>query len=74
RLKTVAVTDNEVLQTFKILSETEGIMPALESAHAVAYAMKKAKKMGKEKIILVCLSGRGDKDIHTVAEELGGVI
>ncbi|MFH1721426.1 MAG: tryptophan synthase subunit beta, partial [Candidatus Altiarchaeota archaeon] len=47
RLKTVAVTDNEVLQTFKILSETEGIMPALESAHAVAYAMKKAKKMGK---------------------------
>ena len=67
RAQYVAVTDEEALQAFHSLTRTEGIMPALESSHALAYAMKLAPTMEKDKIIIVNLSGRGDKDIHTVA-------
>ncbi|MCW8964160.1 MAG: tryptophan synthase subunit beta [Gammaproteobacteria bacterium] len=62
-----AVTDDEALQAFHDLTRIEGILPALESSHAVAYAMQLAKSMTKDQSILVNLSGRGDKDIHTVA-------
>jgi tryptophan synthase beta chain len=64
-------TDKEVLAAFKLLARTEGIIPALESAHAVAYAIKLAPKLSKKKTIVVNLSGRGDKDIFIVAEALG---
>lgn len=67
RVNYVAATDQEALDAFHTLTEIEGIMPALESSHAVAYAMKLAATMDKDKIIVVNLSGRGDKDIHTVA-------
>ncbi|MBQ0757392.1 MAG: tryptophan synthase subunit beta, partial [Amphritea sp.] len=63
-----AINDDEALHAFRHLTLTEGIMPALESSHAVAEAMKMAPTMDKDQIILVNLSGRGDKDIHTVAE------
>jgi len=66
-----AITDQEALDAFHRLTKTEGIIPALESSHAVAYAMKKAVTMDKEQIILVNLSGRGDKDMHTVAAKEG---
>jgi len=65
-----SVTDKEALEGFKFLSQTEGIIPALESAHAVAYASKIAPQMPRDSIILICLSGRGDKDIQTVANIL----
>ena len=65
------ITDKEALAAFKLCSELEGIIPALECSHAIAQIMKEAPKMGKDKIILMCLSGRGDKDIFTVAEALG---
>ena len=55
----------------KVLSETEGIIPALESSHAVAHAIKLAPQMAKEQIMIVNLSGRGDKDMQTVAKALG---
>lgn len=61
------INDDEALAAFRTLTQVEGIMPALESSHAVAYAMKLAKTMSKEQVIVVNLSGRGDKDIHTVA-------
>jgi len=67
RVNYVAATDDEALEAFHTLTEIEGIMPALESAHAIAYAMKKAAQMDKDQIVVVNLSGRGDKDIHTVA-------
>jgi tryptophan synthase beta chain len=67
RVNYVAATDQEALDAFHTLTEIEGIMPALESSHAVAYAMKLAATMDKDKVIVVNLSGRGDKDIHTVA-------
>lgn len=67
RVNYVAATDTEALDAFHTLTEIEGIMPALESSHAVAYAMKLAATMDKDKIVVVNLSGRGDKDIHTVA-------
>jgi len=67
RANYVAVTDTEALDAFHALTKIEGIIPALESSHALAYAAKLAVKMGKGKNILVNLSGRGDKDIHTVA-------
>jgi len=66
-----AVNDDEALQAFHALTRKEGIMPALESSHAVAYAMRMAPKMRKDQIIVVNLSGRGDKDIHTVAVREG---
>jgi len=67
----VAITDTEALQAFQKLTHIEGIIPALESAHAIAQVMKLAPTLSTDKIILVCLSGRGDKDIHTVADALG---
>ena len=68
RVKYVAINDEEALQAFHDLTKIEGIIPALESSHALAYATKLAPTMDKDKIIIVNLSGRGDKDIHTVAE------
>ena len=68
RVQYVAINDDEALDAFRKLTLIEGIMPALESSHAVAYAMKLAKNMNKSQQIIVNLSGRGDKDIHTVAE------
>jgi len=67
----VAITDAEALEGFQTLCRTEGIIPALESSHAVAYAIKLAAERRPEETILVNLSGRGDKDMHTVAEALG---
>ncbi|GAF03684.1 tryptophan synthase subunit beta [Saccharicrinis fermentans] len=66
-----SITDHEAIEAFFELSRTEGIIPALESAHAVAYAVKLAPKLGKEKTILVNLSGRGDKDVDYVVEKYG---
>ncbi len=75
RVEYTYVTDEEALEAFRLLSELEGIIPALESAHAVAYTQKLAPKMGKDEIILVNLSGRGDKDVQQAAkfmkEEMG---
>jgi tryptophan synthase beta chain len=67
RASYVSATDDEALQAFHDLTRYEGIMPALESSHALAYATKLAPQLEKDKIIIVNLSGRGDKDIHTVA-------
>jgi len=67
RAKYVSITDQEALAAFHELTRLEGIMPALESSHAIAYAKKLAPELGAQKIIVVNLSGRGDKDIHTVA-------
>jgi tryptophan synthase beta chain len=66
-----SATDEEALEAFSLLCKTEGIIPALESAHAVAEVIKRAPKMGKEEVILVNLSGRGDKDLNTVIKEIG---
>ena len=66
RAKYVAVTDKEALDGLHLLSQTEGIIPALESAHAFAYLKKVAPRLGKNKVIIVCLSGRGDKDIDII--------
>ncbi|GAA0556726.1 tryptophan synthase subunit beta [Rhizomicrobium electricum] len=71
RVQYVSATDAETLAAFQELSEVEGIIPALESAHAVAHAIKLAPTLGKDKIVVVNLSGRGDKDIDYVAEVLG---
>jgi len=71
RAEYVSITDNEALEGFKLLSELEGIIPALESAHAIAQVVKMAPQMDKDKNIVVCLSGRGDKDMHTVADAFG---
>ena len=68
RAKYVTITDNEALEAFHILSRDEGIIPALESAHAIAYTLKLAPKMDKDKIIIVNLSGRGDKDVNQIFE------
>jgi tryptophan synthase beta chain len=70
RAEYVAVTDAEALEAFKLLSKIEGIIPALESSHAVAYAAKVAPAMSKDEIIIVNLSGRGDKDVQQVFEML----
>jgi tryptophan synthase beta chain len=66
-----AVDDREALSAFHVLSETEGIIPALESAHAIAFAVKLAKTMPRQAMIIVGLSGRGDKDVGQVAEMEG---
>jgi tryptophan synthase beta chain len=70
RVSYTTVTDKEALEGFKFLSQTEGIIPALESAHAVAYATQIVPKMSKNSIIIICLSGRGDKDIQVVSKAL----
>jgi tryptophan synthase beta chain len=71
RFEFVSITDEEALEGFQALTRLEGIMPALESAHAVAHAMKLAKTLRRSKTIVVGLSGRGDKDVHVVARALG---
>jgi tryptophan synthase beta chain len=71
RAEYVSVTDAEALDAFQALTRMEGIIPALESAHAVAHVMKLAPTLSRDRIIVICLSGRGDKDIHTVAEAMG---
>ena len=71
RAEYVSITDKEALQSFHDLCRMEGIIPALESSHALAYACKLAPTLPKDKILLVNLSGRGDKDMHTVAEFSG---
>jgi tryptophan synthase beta chain len=70
RVEYAHVSDDEALEAFKLLSSTEGIIPALESSHAVAHAVKLAPKMRANEIMIVNLSGRGDKDVNTVAELL----
>jgi len=70
RAEYVSITDKEALEGFKLLSRTEGIIPALESSHAIAQVAKLAPKMKKDEIIVVCLSGRGDKDVNQVADFL----
>ncbi len=71
RAQYVTVEDAEALAAFNDLCHCEGIIPALESAHALAYAAKLAPTLARDKILLVNLSGRGDKDMHTVAEKSG---
>lgn len=71
RVRYEGITDAEALEAFQLLAKVEGIIPALESSHAIAWAAKAATQMAKDRIILVNLSGRGDKDIFTVANELG---
>jgi tryptophan synthase beta chain len=71
RAEYVAITDNEAVEAFEYLARTEGIIPAIESSHALAYAMKLAPTMDKDKIIVVTLSGRGDKDVAAIARYRG---
>jgi tryptophan synthase beta chain len=71
RAEYVSVTDDEAMEAFQLLTREEGIMPALESSHAIAQVLKLAPTLSPDQSIVVCLSGRGDKDIHTVATALG---
>lgn len=71
RVNYTSATDKEAIDAFQFLCKVEGIVPAIESSHAVAKAIEYAPKMSKNDIIVVCLSGRGDKDVHTVAKYLG---
>ncbi|AXQ78196.1 tryptophan synthase subunit beta [Streptococcus chenjunshii] len=71
RASYAAVTDEEALEAFQLLSRLEGIIPALESSHAIALTQKVAKELGPDKSIIVCLSGRGDKDVSQVQKRLG---
>ena len=71
RAKYVPITDDEAVKAFIYLSKTEGIIPAIESAHAVAYALKEAKNMSKDQIMVINISGRGDKDVAQIARYLG---
>jgi tryptophan synthase beta chain len=70
RVQYTSVTDDAALEAMKVLSRTEGIIPALESAHAIAFAMQLTPKMSPSESAVVCLSGRGDKDMETVARVL----
>lgn len=71
RMKVAAVTDKDAIKAFNTLTRLEGIIPALESAHAIAYALKLGGKYGKKDVVVINLSGRGDKDLNTVAEYIG---
>ncbi|KAJ5286715.1 tryptophan synthase [Penicillium angulare] len=71
RASFIAATDEDALDAFRLLSQTEGIIPALESAHAVAGAVRVARELGPDKDVVICLSGRGDKDVQTVAALMG---
>lgn len=71
RAEYVPISDKEAVEAFEYLSRTEGIIPAIESAHAVAYAMKLAATMSKEQIIVINISGRGDKDVAAIARYRG---
>ena len=70
RVEYSSITDAEALAAFQLLSRLEGIIPALESAHAVGHALKVAGELGREQVMIVNLSGRGDKDINSVREQL----
>ncbi len=70
RVEYASASDNEALEAFQTLSQISGIIPALETSHGIAYAMKLAKEMKQDEVIIVNLSGRGDKDVNTVADEL----
>ncbi|MDD5668464.1 MAG: tryptophan synthase subunit beta [Candidatus Omnitrophica bacterium] len=70
RAEYVSIKDNEALEGIRLLARTEGIIPAMESAHAIAYLKPLAKKIKRSSTVIVCLSGRGDKDMHTVMESL----
>lgn len=72
RVQYTSVTDAEALEGLQLLSKKEGIIPALESAHAIHFATELAKEMSPEEILVICLSGRGDKDVQTVRDALGG--
>ena len=72
RASYVGITDKEAMDALMELCKLEGIIPAIESAHAVAYAKKKAKKMTKDQSMIICLSGRGDKDVNTIADYIAG--
>lgn len=72
RVEYTSITDHEALEAFMLLTSKEGILPALESSHAIAEVMKRAPQMSHEQSVIVCLSGRGDKDMDTVIKELGG--
>ena len=74
RAEYVPVTDAEAVEAFEYLSRVEGVIPAIESAHAVAYAKKIAPGMNKDQIIVICLSGRGDKDVAAIARYRGVII
>ncbi|GIN56995.1 tryptophan synthase beta chain [Lederbergia ruris] len=74
RVNYTSVTDAEALEAFQMLSKTEGIIPALESSHAVAFAVKLAKEMKASESLVICLSGRGDKDVDAVRAAIGGQI
>jgi tryptophan synthase beta chain len=74
RVNYESITDDEALEAFQLLAKLEGIIPALESAHAVAFAIKQAASMKNDETLVICLSGRGDKDVHTVREKLKGEI
>ncbi len=71
RAEYVPATDKEAVDAFNYLSKTEGIIPAIESAHAVAYAMKLAPTLPKDKIMVINISGRGDKDVAAIARYMG---
>uniref|UniRef100_A0A7C2JZH9 Tryptophan synthase beta chain n=1 Tax=Schlesneria paludicola TaxID=360056 RepID=A0A7C2JZH9_9PLAN len=71
RVNYVAVGDDEALATVQLVARTEGILPALESSHAIAYALRRAKERSRDDVIVVCLSGRGDKDVYEVARLTG---
>jgi tryptophan synthase beta chain len=73
RVQYVTIDDNQALEGFQLLAQTEGIIPALESAHAVSYAAKLAPTLPKNKSIIINLSGRGDKDCQEVARLLGTI-
>lgn len=71
RVKYVSVTDDEALEALQTMAKLEGILPAIESSHAIAHTLKAARQRSKDEIIVVCLSGRGDKDVYEVARLLG---
>src|SRR5690606_12165414 len=71
RIEFAYATDDDVMDAFKLICRTEGIIPALESTHALAYVIKRAPKMNKDQVIVMNLSGRGDKDVNQVAKLLG---
>jgi len=72
RVNYVPITDMEAMAALDELTRLEGILPAIESAHAVAYALKKAKEMTMDQSMIICLSGRGDKDVNTIVDYFAG--
>jgi tryptophan synthase beta chain len=71
RVKYTNIRDDEALETFQLVARKEGILPAIESSHAVAHALKVARERSRDDVIVVCLSGRGDKDVNEVARLTG---